>query len=125
MQRMWIALGALSGLTAVAMAALAAHWLSGLDGATLARIRSAIEMQGWHALALLVCGLWTPNGGRLTDWAAGAFAMGSVLFCGGVYTTELGAMRVAFVVPAGGVLLMAGWGLLGASAVVAGRRTPG
>jgi uncharacterized membrane protein YgdD (TMEM256/DUF423 family) len=121
---MWIALGALSGLVAVAMAALAAHGLSGLDEANLAKVRSAVEMQGWHALALLACGLWAPNGGRLADWAGRAFAAGSVLFCGGVYATELGAMRLGFVVPAGGVVLMTGWGLLGASAVIAGRSAP-
>src|ERR1700743_2823208 len=39
------------------MAALAAHGLGGLDPAALAAVRSAIDMQGWHALALLACGL--------------------------------------------------------------------
>ncbi len=58
MQRVWIALGSLAGLTAVAMAALAAHGMGWLDPAALAMVRSAIEMQGWHALALLACGLW-------------------------------------------------------------------
>ena len=77
MQRIWIALGALAGLTAVAMAALAAHGLDWLDPAALAMMRSAIEMQGWHALALLACGLWSPSGGRLADWAGAAFALGT------------------------------------------------
>jgi len=119
---MWIGLGSLSGLIAVAMAAMAAHGLSGLDAGALIRVRSGIEMQGWHALALLACGLWAPNGGKFTAWAGRAFGAGSVLFCGGVYATELSAMRLGFVVPVGGVLLMAGWGLLGASAMAAGRR---
>ena len=45
MQRTWIALGALAGLTAVAMAALAAHGLGGLDPAALAMVRSGIEIE--------------------------------------------------------------------------------
>ena len=76
MQRTWIALGALAGLTAVAMAAVAAHGLGGLDPAAVAMVRSGIEMQGWHALALLACGLWAPRGGRLADAAGAAFAAG-------------------------------------------------
>jgi uncharacterized membrane protein YgdD (TMEM256/DUF423 family) len=122
MQRTWIALGALAGLTAVAMAALAAHGLGGLDPAALAMVRSGIEMQGWHALALLACGLWAPRGGRLANWAGAAFAVGSVLFCGGVYAAGLGLGRLAITAPVGGTLLMIGWVLLGLSAVVAMRQ---
>src|SRR6478736_10366462 len=118
MQRTWIALGALAGLTAVAMAALAAH---GLDQAALAMARSALEMQGWHALALLACGLWAPRGGRLADWAGAAFALGIALFCGGVYALALFDVRLAMVAPVGGTLLMLGWLLLGVSAMAAGR----
>ena len=84
MQRLWIALGALAGLTAVAMAALAAHGLDWLDPAALQMVRNTLEMQGWHALALLACGLWAPRGGRLVDWAGAAFIVGLLLFCGAV-----------------------------------------
>jgi uncharacterized membrane protein YgdD (TMEM256/DUF423 family) len=52
-----MALGALVGLTAVAMAAVAAHAQGDLNPPSVTMIRSAIEMQGWHALALLACGL--------------------------------------------------------------------
>ena len=57
-------------------------------------VRSAIEMQGWHALALLACGLWAPRGGRLADWAGAAFVAGIVLFCGAVYAVALGGVRL-------------------------------
>jgi uncharacterized membrane protein YgdD (TMEM256/DUF423 family) len=122
MQRTWIALGALAGLTALAMAAFAAHGLGGLDPAALAMVRSANDMQGWHALALLACGLWAPRGGRLADAAGAAFAVGIVLFCGGVYAVGLGGIRLGMVAPAGGILLMVGWLLLGISAVVTVRK---
>ena len=122
MQRVWIALGALAGVTAVAMAALAAHGLGGLDPPALAMIRNAIEMQGWHALALLACGLWVPRGGRLAHCAGAAFAAGIVLFCGAVYALGLGELRLGFIAPIGGTLLMVGWLLLGLSAVAPERR---
>src|SRR6187399_808322 len=118
MQRTWIALGALAGLTAVAMAALAAH---GLDQAALAMARSALEMQGWHALALLACGLWAPRGGWLADAAGAAFALGILLFCGAVYATGLAGLRLGAVAPVGGTLLMLGWLLLGVSTLRAAR----
>ena len=121
MQRVWIALGSLAGLTAVAMAAVAAHGMDWLDPAALAMIRSAIEMQGWHALALLACGLWSPSGGRLADWAGAAFAVGTALFCGAVYALALSGIRLGITAPLGGTLLMAGWLLLGLSAIVATR----
>lgn len=122
MQRTWIGLGALAGLTAVGMAALAAHGLNGLDPAALTAIRSGIQMQGWHALALLACGLWAPRGGRLANFAGAAFALGIVLFCGAVYAVGLGGVQLGILAPVGGTLLMLGWLLLGISAL-AGRQS--
>lgn len=119
MQRTWIVLGALAGLGAVAMAALAAHGLGGLDPAALSMVRSGVEMQGWHALALLACGLWAPRGGRLADCAGAAFALGLLLFCGGVYAVGLFGIRLGAMAPVGGTLLMLGWLLLAVSALVA------
>ena len=59
MNRIWIGFGGLAGLTAVALAAVAAH--AGLDPAPLEMLRSGVQMQGWHALALLFTGLWAPG----------------------------------------------------------------
>jgi uncharacterized membrane protein YgdD (TMEM256/DUF423 family) len=123
MHRVWIALGSLAGLTAVAMAALAAHGLDWLEPARLQIVRNGVEMHGWHALALLACGLWAPRGGRLVDWAGGAFATGLLLFCGAVYALALGGIPAAFLAPVGGLLLMLGWVLLGVSAVRCGLRS--
>jgi uncharacterized membrane protein YgdD (TMEM256/DUF423 family) len=117
MTRLWIGLGALAGLLAVAVAALAAHGLDAIGPERLGMVRNALQMQGWHALALLACGLWAPRGGRLVDWAGGAFVAGLVLFCGGVYGLALGGAAVGVLAPIGGTLLMAGWLLLAVSAV--------
>jgi uncharacterized membrane protein YgdD (TMEM256/DUF423 family) len=123
MHRVWIALGSLAGLTAVAMAALAAHGLEWLEPARLQMVRNGVEMHGWHALALLACGMWAPRGGRLVDWAGTAFAVGLLLFCGAVYALALGGVHMAMLAPVGGLLLMLGWVLLGMSTLRAGVRS--
>jgi len=79
-------------------------------------------MQGWHALALVFCGLWAARGGALAHAAAGCFAAGLVLFCAGVYASALAGLHLHMIAPAGGTLLMLGWGFLAVSALAARRR---
>ena len=117
MQRIWIGLGGLAGFGAVAMAAFAAHGIA--DPAALRIVSSGVQMQGWHALALLGVGLWAPRGGWLADAAGAAFAVGSILFCGSVYALGLASMSWGLLAPTGGILLMVGWLLLAASALSA------
>ncbi|MBV9248445.1 MAG: DUF423 domain-containing protein [Acetobacteraceae bacterium] len=117
MQKVWIGLGGLAGLTAVGMAALAAHGLEAIGAERLQIVRNGVQMQGWHALALLACGLWRPQGGRLADWAGGSFVVGLLLFCGAVYAVALGGVHSGALAPIGGTLLMVGWALLGMSAL--------
>ena len=122
MQRTWIGLGALAGLGAVMMAAVAAHLVpESVDPRAGAMLRSAIQMQGWHALALLACGLWAERGGRLAarlaDCAGAAFTAGLLLFCGAIYALALAGVRLPMLAPIGGTLLMLGWALLAASAL--------
>ena len=119
MQSVWIGLGSLAGLLAVAVAALAAHGLADLDAQAIQMVRDADQIQGWHALALLACGLWAPRGGRLVHASATAFALGLMLFCGAVYALAIGGVHLPLVAPVGGSVLMLGWLLLGLSALYA------
>ncbi|HEX3574288.1 MAG TPA: DUF423 domain-containing protein [Rhodopila sp.] len=114
MQRIWIGLGSLAGFAAVALAAYAAHGIA--DPKALRIVSNGVQMQGWHALALLGTGLWAPRGGRLAHAAGFAFAVGLVLFCGAVYSLGLAGLSWGILAPTGGTLLMIGWLLLGASA---------
>ena len=66
--------GALAGLGAVALAAVAAHVV--LPAAELAMLRDAVQMQGWHALALLFTAELARGGGRLAMFAGYAFIFG-------------------------------------------------
>ncbi|CAA9279512.1 MAG: hypothetical protein AVDCRST_MAG27-3910 [uncultured Craurococcus sp.] len=120
MHRLWLALGALAGLTAVGLAAWAAHGAPArLDPARLGILANGIQMQGWHALALLATGLWAERRASLLVHLAGAgFALGLILFCGGVYAVAIGGVSLGAVAPTGGMLLMAAWALLGLSALV-------
>jgi uncharacterized membrane protein YgdD (TMEM256/DUF423 family) len=115
MQRTWTAIGCLTGFAAVAMAAFAAHGIP--DPAAQRIAASGVQMQGWHALALVATGLWAPKGGRLADAAGAAFALGTVLFCGAVYSLALANVSWGILAPTGGFLLMGGWLLLAASAI--------
>ena len=113
--RGWVALGGLAGLLAVAAAAGVAHLP--VEAGEARAVASAVQMQGWHALALLGCGFWGARGGRLAHAAGAAFALGTLLFCGTVYAGALGGPHLGLLAPAGGSLLMLGWALLGLSAL--------
>jgi uncharacterized membrane protein YgdD (TMEM256/DUF423 family) len=101
------------------MAAVAAHGLpQRLDLASLEMVRSAVQMQAWHALALLACGIWlTRDAPPLVNLAAAAFALGLILFCGSIYALTLAGIRIPMAAPSGGTILMLGWLLLGIAAL--------
>lgn len=120
MSRVWIALGALFGLFAVAMAAYASHGL--------APERAALAMTGasigaWHALALIGAGLLAERRrGRMVHVAAALFGAGTLMFCGGVFLRALADVSIGMVTPAGGMTLLVGWGVLAVAALLAPQR---
>lgn len=119
MARLLIVAGALNGLAAVVMAALAAHGLEAIGAARLQMLRNAVQMHGWHALAMVACGMWAiQGGGRLALASGTVFLVGTVVFCGAVYVLALAQAPVGFLAPVGGGLLMVGWALLAVSALV-------
>ncbi len=125
MARFYMMFGALLGFAAVALSAVAAHALpQRLDAKALNAVQSAIQMQGWHALVLLVCAVWMlrapPASLFWANLAGAAFSLGAILFSGAIYAGELGGVRLGPAAPTGGILLMAGWLLLAVSALRAG-----
>jgi uncharacterized membrane protein YgdD (TMEM256/DUF423 family) len=122
--RPWFACGAVLGLLAVASAALTAHLpdrMLATDGRE--SLRSAVQILGWHAAALLAAALWLRETGlrRLVHLAAGCFLVGTVCFCAGVIVPALGGPHLGLTAPTGGSLLMLGWLLLAASALRGAR----
>ncbi len=116
--RIWLVAGALLGGLAVAGAAYAAH--APLEPSRARAVASAVQMQGWHALALVACGVWGAAGGWPVHLAGGLFLVGLLLFCGAVWVPQFGGPGLGMVAPVGGTLLMAGWLALAFSAI----RTP-
>jgi uncharacterized membrane protein YgdD (TMEM256/DUF423 family) len=125
MTKLMLVFGAIAGALAVGMAAAAAHALpQRLDAKSLAMVNSAIQMQGWHALALVLVALWClraqPAALVVAQCSGGAFMLGLLLFCGSVYLLALSGTHLGPVAPIGGVCLMAGWVLLAVSALMSG-----
>ena len=110
MDRIWGLVGALAGLSAVALSAVAAHLP--MDAAANLMLREAVQMQGWHALALLFTSLLVARMPALGNVAGGAFTLGIVGFSGAIYLRVFAGLPVTFVAPYGGTALMLGWAVL-------------
>ncbi|MGE5538845.1 MAG: DUF423 domain-containing protein [Gemmatimonas sp.] len=120
--RLWLFIGAVNGGVAVALGALGAHLLDpALGDHARATYDTAVRYHLVHSLALIGVAVLAPHlprgsgGGRLAA-AGAAFTSGIVLFCGGLYALALGVSWGARVAPVGGMLLIAGWVLLAATA---------
>ncbi len=109
------------GALAVAAAAYSAH--APLDPARLRSISGAVQMQGWHALALVACGLVGTAGGWPIHLAGTLFLVGTVLFAGAVWSPSFGGPSLGMTAPVGGTMLIAAW-LVFAFAAVRARPLP-
>jgi len=115
-----MAIGALYGMVAVAMAAYASHGLAP-DRASLAM--TGASLGAWHALALIGAGMLAERRrGTLLHAAAALFAGGTLLFCGGVFLRALTDASLGLVTPLGGMALLVGWGVLAVAALLAPQR---
>ena len=112
MDRLFFALGALSGFLAVALGAFGAHALKArLEPALLATFEVGVRYQMYHALALLAVAWahtrWPGPAVLASGWL---FVAGSVVFCGSLYALSVTGVRgLGAVAPFGGLALLAGW----------------
>jgi len=116
MDRTFFMLGAIGGLTAVALGAFAAHGLKGKLPPDLFDVfEVGARYHTYHALALLATA-WavTRWPGTATTWAGWCFVAGIVLFSGSLYALAVTGIRpLGAITPLGGVCFLAGWVLLG------------
>lgn len=110
--RLWLFLGALSGLLSVAAGAYGRH--GALDPAAREMFGIASQYQMTHALALLATAWLASRSDRrwlaAPNVAGAAFTLGVVLFSGSLYWFAIsGLVPIAGSAPAGGYLLMFGW----------------
>jgi uncharacterized membrane protein YgdD (TMEM256/DUF423 family) len=104
MQKSCFAAAAVCGLLAVMLLAIATH-------AAQPMAQSVALLLGWHAPALMAAGLW----GR-SAWAPACWVAGLALFGGALLLRAFAGVSLGPVAPAGGLLVMAGWVLLGIAA---------
>lgn len=113
MARLFLIIAAVSGFFAVVIGAFAAHGLKKLLAPeVLDVVKTGVQYQMYHALALLLVGLWLsykPDTSGLK--ASGlAFILGTLLFSGSLYALAMGAPRwLGPVTPLGGLCFLLGW----------------
>ncbi len=112
MGRIWLLSGAVLGFLFVTLGAFGAHalekWLS-LHQMEI--ISTANQYLGYHALALLILGLWSEKHGKKSQLTGLAFLAGIILFSGSLYVYILADLRwAAMITPLGGLSFLIGWG---------------
>ncbi len=118
MARLFITLGSLAGLLAVALGAFGAHALrERLDEYTRGIFETAVQYHFHHSLALLAVGLLAvgaPSDALLKS-AGWLFVIGLLLFSGSLYALSLSGVKwLGAITPLGGLAFIAGWGCLAA-----------
>ena len=112
-------LGALFGLLAVVFGAFGAHTLKkSLTNEQLKSFETGVKYQIYHAIVLLVLSFNLNLDTALESNMIYCFILGTFLFSFSIYALVIGASKgknmkfLGPVTPLGGLLLVAGWGLL-------------
>ena len=113
MDRLFFALGSISGGLAVALGAFGAHVLKDhLPAGMLANFETGVRYQMYHALALVAVA-WAIHrwpGSNLPVAAGWLFVMGTLLFSFSLYILATTGVRwLGAITPLGGVAFVAGW----------------
>ena len=112
MDRLFVTLGAISGLLSVAAGAFGAHALRARLGPELLGVfETGARYQMYHALALLAtgwaCTRWPGPFATASGWL---FIAGTILFSGSLYALSLTGVRsLGAITPFGGLAFLAGW----------------
>ncbi len=117
--RLFLAIGCIAALLAVAIGAFGAHALKARMAPELLSVyRTGVEYHFYHALGLVLIGLAAIHLPR-SVWLRGAgWAMlaGIVLFSGSLYLLALTGLRwLGAIAPLGGAAFIAAWGLFAAA----------
>lgn len=112
--RILILAGGLCGAAGMALSAVAAH----AGGGNVGTAASFLLM---HAPAFLAAGLL--GGNRVLKWGAFVLLAGLAIFAGDLLMRDYAGMRLLpMAAPAGGMMMIAGWLILAASAFVNPRK---
>lgn len=121
MERLFFAIGSLSGALAVALGAFGAHGLRArLTADLLTTFETGVRYQMYHALALVVVAWAIARwpGANLPVVAGWLFIAGTLLFSFSLYALSLTGLRwLGAITPLGGVAFIAGWLCLAVTAL--------
>lgn len=113
MARLFLMIATVSGFFAIIVGAFAAHGLKRMIAPEMLEVvKTGVQYQMYHALALLLVGLWLGHKPDTPGLKAGglAFILGTLLFSGSLYALALGAPRwLGPVTPLGGLCFLLGW----------------
>ncbi len=117
---------ALNAIASIAAGAFGAHALrERLEPRPLEIFETAARYQLYHALGMALCALAVAAGVRASR-AGWVMQAGVVVFSGSLYALALTDVKIlGAVTPVGGVLMMAGWGLLAWAAGASSARGRG
>jgi uncharacterized membrane protein YgdD (TMEM256/DUF423 family) len=121
MIQLFVALGSLNALFAVALGAFGAHGLQArLPAEMLAVYHTGVQYHSFHALGLIPVGIllrWLPESASLK--AAGwLMLLGIVLFSGSLYAlSTTGVRALGAITPFGGAAFLLAWGLVTVAAL--------
>jgi uncharacterized membrane protein YgdD (TMEM256/DUF423 family) len=111
--------GALYGLLAVVFGAFGAHALKkSLDNDQLKSFETGVKYQMYHAILLLVLSFNLNLEIAMEKYMVYCFILGTLLFSFSIYALVIGKSKgwnmklLGPITPLGGLLLVAGWGLL-------------
>lgn len=113
MMKVFIVLGAINALIAVALGAFGAHGLEGkLSEKMLDVWKTGVTYQMFHALGLLVVGLLVGKFENVSSftWAGWLMFIGIILFSGSLYAlSTTGIKFFGPITPLGGVAFLVAW----------------
>jgi uncharacterized membrane protein YgdD (TMEM256/DUF423 family) len=113
--KLFISMGAISGMLGVMLGAFGAHGLKDkLSDKMLANWMTGVEYHFYHTFAILAVGLLALHfQPRLLPASGWAFVIGIVLFSGSLYVMALtGITKLGAITPIGGLAFIIGWILL-------------
>lgn len=116
MDKLFVGLGSLFALLAVALGAFGAHSLQGSFAPGMANVyETGVKYQFYHALGLFavafVLSRWKDTPASIAGWL---FVAGIILFSGSLYLLSTTGVRwLGAITPLGGLAFLAGWAVLG------------
>jgi uncharacterized membrane protein YgdD (TMEM256/DUF423 family) len=114
--KLFLVLGSLAALLAVALGAFGAHGLKKIIAPDLLEVyQTGVHYHFYHALGLLAIGLLAVHipESSLLRWAGWLMVTGIVIFSGSLYVLAISGLRwLGAITPLGGTAFIAAWLLL-------------